>query len=73
MSGTRAKDMKVRFKYAGVSEERLYIIENSRKLIKKMTESKRPVFALPNYTAMMELRAALGVATGKKAFWKDQR
>ena len=73
LSGTRAKDMKVRLKYAGTSEDRLYIIENSRKLIKKMTEAKRPVFVLPNYTAMLDLRSALGAMTGKKEFWKDQK
>ena len=73
MSGTRAKDMKVRLKYAGAPEERLYIIENSKKLIKKMTEAKRPVFVLPNYTAMLDVRAALGAMTGKKEFWKDQK
>ena len=73
ISGTRAKDMKVRLKYAGTSEDRLYIIENSKKLIKKMTEAKRPVFVLPNYTAMLDLRSALGAMTGKKEFWKDQK
>ncbi len=35
-----------------------------------MQESQLPVFVLPNYTSMLELRRVLGGATGKQEFWK---
>ena len=73
VSGTRAADMQVRLKYAGASPDKITLIEDNNKLLKKMVSHKLPVFALPNYTSMLALRAVIGAATGKKEFWKDQK
>ena len=39
-------------------------------LVGKLKDEGRPVFALPNYTAMMELRQAISQETGSGDFWE---
>ena len=39
-------------------------------LVEKLKEELNPVFLLPNYTAMMELRDALSPETGARDFWE---
>ncbi|MEE3399508.1 MAG: MurT ligase domain-containing protein [Eubacterium sp.] len=73
VSGTRATDIRLRLKYAGANEDIITLIEDETKLLKAMTSHSLPVFALPNYTSMLSLRAVVGAATGKKEFWKDQK
>ncbi|MBP3217905.1 MAG: DUF1727 domain-containing protein [Lachnospiraceae bacterium] len=68
--GDRAEDLQLRLKYAGVPEERIELVPDFASMLEKMRSSKRPVFAMPNYTSMLELRGLLSQATGKKAFWK---
>ncbi|WP_130836164.1 Mur ligase family protein [Lachnoclostridium sp. Marseille-P6806] len=70
VSGDRAEDMQLRLKYAGVPEERIVLEKDNVKLLAMMRESQRPVFVMPNYTAMLSLRAVLSEATGAKAFWE---
>ena len=72
VSGTRGKDMKVRLKYGNAYEEEIRLIRPNEDIMSVVTESTLPVFILPNYTAMLSLRAELSSATGKKEFWKDQ-
>ena len=47
-------------------------VETPQELIDACADAGRPTFILPNYTSMIELRAVLGEATGKKEFWKEQ-
>ena len=72
VSGTRARDMKVRLKYGNADEDDIKLIRSNEKLLAAATAEQLPVFILPNYTAMLRLRAVLGSATGKREFWKDQ-
>lgn len=39
-------------------------------LVEQLGREGRPVFMLPNYTAMMELRQVISHATGTKDFWE---
>ena len=73
VSGTRATDIRLRLKYAGADESIISLVEDENELLKAMTSHSLPVFALPNYTSMLSLRAVVGAATGKKEFWKDQK
>ena len=42
-----------------------------RELMEELLKKEdRPVFILPNYTAMMEVRAVLTQETGNKEFWE---
>lgn len=70
VGGDRAKDLSDRLQKAGASDEMKEIVTDYNELLGKILEEKRPVFALPNYTAMMELRQVLSKATGKKDFWE---
>ncbi len=67
-SGTRAAELALRLKYAGVSAERLHVEpELPRGLDAALAAGDGRLFALPTYTAMLELRAELvrrGVAQG---------
>lgn len=81
--GTRAAEMAVRWKYAGVPTDRITVVEatggggrGSRSGIGASLDAAlrtapddldRPLYAVPTYTAMLELRAELverGAATG---------
>ncbi len=59
-SGTRAAELAVRLKYAGVDAERLVVEPDlPRALDAALGDGSGPLYALPTYTAMLELRAEL--------------
>lgn len=74
VSGARAADMAVRLKYAGVPAD--HIIEEpdlSRAFDRALelgTEDE-PLYLLPTYTAMLELRAELARRGLVRPFWED--
>ena len=70
VSGERAEDLQLRLKYAGAREDEIELAPGPTELIAKMRESEYPVFALPNYTTMFPLRAALSSITGKGQYWE---
>jgi lipid II isoglutaminyl synthase (glutamine-hydrolysing) len=67
-SGTRAAEMAVRIKYAGVAEERIVVRERlADGLDAAIGDGEGPLYALPTYTAMLALREELvgrGAAKG---------
>src|SRR4051812_41377171 len=67
-SGTRAAEMAVRMKYAGVPEERIVVRESlAAALDVALDAGAGPLYALPTYTAMLALREELvgrGAAKG---------
>ncbi len=70
-SGTRAPEMAVRLKYAGIEPERLIVepdIEAS--LDRAVAEAEGALFALPTYTALIELRKLLSARGLAKEFWQ---
>jgi lipid II isoglutaminyl synthase (glutamine-hydrolysing) len=59
-SGSRAAEMAVRMKYAGVPEERIVVREGlSDGLDAAIGDGAGPLYALPTYTAMLALREEL--------------
>jgi UDP-N-acetylmuramyl tripeptide synthase len=74
VSGTRANDMAVRLKYAGI-EPHLVSVEPD--LSKALDSSLAPLpagetlYTLPTYTAMLELREELVRRGWVKPFWED--
>ncbi|MEA2319849.1 MAG: hypothetical protein QOD44_4038 [Solirubrobacteraceae bacterium] len=63
-SGTRAAEMALRMKYAGIAPERIAVVPDlSDGLDRAIREGDGRVFALPTYTAMLALRDVL-VARG---------
>jgi lipid II isoglutaminyl synthase (glutamine-hydrolysing) len=70
-SGTRAAEMALRLKYAGMPTDRLAVEPDlSAALDRALAGGNGALYALPTYTAMLALREALvqrGVATGSFA------
>jgi UDP-N-acetylmuramyl tripeptide synthase len=67
-SGTRAPELAVRLKYAGVEPDRIHVQPDLplalREAAGRTPEGDAPLYALPTYTAMLALRELL-VARGK--------
>ena len=71
-SGTRAAELALRFKYAGVDERRLHVQPDLAAALDGAlaAASSSQVFALPTYTALLELRAELGRRGHVESFWE---
>jgi UDP-N-acetylmuramyl tripeptide synthase len=67
-SGTRAADLAVRLKYAGVDPTRIHVQEDLTAALREASaaraDASAPLYALPTYTAMLALRELL-VARGE--------
>lgn len=73
VSGKRAEELHLRFKYAGFSEENVDIVKNYFSVIDSITidnENNLPVYVLPTYTAMFDFRKALSKRYKIRKFWK---
>ncbi|MDQ3722467.1 MAG: MurT ligase domain-containing protein, partial [Actinomycetota bacterium] len=70
-SGTRAAELALRLKYAGVAPERLHVVHDLEAgLDAALADGEGRLIALPTYTAMLALRELLvarGAATGSFA------
>ncbi len=71
-AGTRAPEMALRLKYAGWPEDRLTVIPDIERSLAAVLE-KRPekVFALPTYTALLELRQLLAAQSNAGRYWQS--
>ena len=69
-SGTRAAEMAVRMKYAGVPRERIVVRDDlAAGLDAAIGDGSGPLYALPTYTAMLALREELvGRGAAKESF-----
>jgi UDP-N-acetylmuramyl tripeptide synthase len=74
-SGTRAAELAVRFKYAGVSVDRIRVVPDLRRALDDSLAgaSSGRLFALPTYTALLELRDELAARGHVEHFWEDRR
>ena len=70
VSGERAEDMRVRLKYAGFSDQRIHVIQNPASLVDHLETLDLPVFILPTYTAMLDLRKVIVHRCGGAEFWE---
>lgn len=69
VSGDRAWDMATRLKYAGVAADKISVERDYGKLVSQLAELNTPVYIMPTYTAMLELRAKLVERCGGDEFW----
>ncbi len=72
-SGTRAEDMAVRLKYAGIPSDSIFIKHGDTELLDSMTEASNEsetIYLLPTYTAMLEIRKNLKKRYNLKEFWE---
>jgi lipid II isoglutaminyl synthase (glutamine-hydrolysing) len=70
-TGTRAAEMALRLKYAGWPEERLTVVRDIERSLEVVMEAgPEKVFALPTYTALLELREFLSEKYSADHYWK---
>jgi UDP-N-acetylmuramyl tripeptide synthase len=73
-SGSRAEDMAVRLKYAGVEPERIRVESDFRRAIELVLAAAEPaetVYVLPTYTAMLGMRDILRQTGYVRSFWDE--
>lgn len=73
VSGTRATDMAVRLKYAGVPAVQIHVAEELSDALNAALAQLPPgttLAILPTYTAMLELRAELARRGWVRPFWE---
>jgi UDP-N-acetylmuramyl tripeptide synthase len=69
-SGTRAAELALRLKYAGVEPSRLDVVEDlERGLDRALASGDGPLYALPTYTALLELKDVLS-RRGHEEYWR---
>ena len=74
-AGTRAAELALRFKYAGVEGDRLHVVpELAPALDSALAETDGGrLYALPTYTALLELREELATRGLVERFWVTRR
>jgi UDP-N-acetylmuramyl tripeptide synthase len=69
-AGTRAAELALRLKYAGLPEERIAVVPDlDAALGAALADGHGPLYALPTYTAMLELQAVLGRRGHTRGHW----
>jgi UDP-N-acetylmuramyl tripeptide synthase len=70
-SGTRAAELALRLKYAGVAPERLDVVDDlGRGLDRALAAGEGPLYALPTYTALLELKDLLARRGEAEEYWR---
>jgi UDP-N-acetylmuramyl tripeptide synthase len=74
-AGTRAAELAVRLKYAGIRPDRLYVEPDLPRALDQALENTagERLFALPTYTALLDLREELVRRGHAERFWADER
>jgi UDP-N-acetylmuramyl tripeptide synthase len=73
-AGTRAAELAVRLKYAGVSVERMHVEPHLAAALDQALADTGDgrLFALPTYTALLDLRDELATRGHVQQFWQPQ-
>jgi UDP-N-acetylmuramyl tripeptide synthase len=70
-SGTRAAELALRLKYAGAPADRLEVVDDpGRGLDAALAHGDGPLYALPTYTALLELRELLARRGHAREYWR---
>lgn len=70
VSGDRAEEMRLRLKYAGLDEKAIELERDYGKLVAWMEKETEPVFIMPTYSAMLDMRGAIVARCGGSEFWE---
>jgi UDP-N-acetylmuramyl tripeptide synthase len=74
VTGLRGRDLALRFKYAGLAEERMEVVDEWGPAIERaiaLAPEGGEIVVLATYTAMQELRASLARRGAVAPFWDD--
>jgi UDP-N-acetylmuramyl tripeptide synthase len=70
-SGTRAAELALRMKYAGMDEARLHVVDDVEQgLDAALADGDGPLYIVPTYTALLELREVLTKRGHAEAYWR---
>ncbi len=69
-SGTRAAELALRLKYAGLDTSRIVVIEELEAALDSALEGSGPLYVVPTYTALLELRDLLTRRGHAEAYWR---
>jgi UDP-N-acetylmuramyl tripeptide synthase len=70
-SGTRAAELALRMKYAGLPSDRIHVVDElERGLDAALQNGDGPLYVVPTYTALLELRELLTRRGQAKAYWR---
>ena len=69
VSGIRARDMYARLEKAGIDSKFMSIEQDYDALVKSLKDEELPIFIMPNYTAMLEMRQVIVKHCGGANFW----
>jgi lipid II isoglutaminyl synthase (glutamine-hydrolysing) len=73
-AGTRAAELAVRLKYAGVEPERLVVVPELERALDEAhaarADGDAPLYALPTYTALLQLRELLARRGAAPEYWR---
>ncbi len=70
-SGTRAAELALRMKYAGLPTDRIHVVDElERGLDDALEHGDGPLYVVPTYTALLELRELLTRRGQAKAYWR---
>jgi len=70
VSGIRSAELMVRLKYAGFDMSQVEEVENPSILLDRISGAEGPVFMVPSYTAMFEIRRKIEERTDIRAFYE---
>ena len=70
VSGDRAADMRLRLKYAGLDDNIITVIQEPSEVVRHLSSEHLPVYILPTYTAMLDLRKEVVRHCGGAEFWE---
>ena len=70
VSGDRAADMRLRLKYAGLPDSIFSVEPDYEALVSKLESETLPIYLMPTYTAMLELRSVVVKHCGGSEFWE---
>jgi UDP-N-acetylmuramyl tripeptide synthase len=70
-AGTRAAELALRMKYAGMDPDRLHVVDNlEQALDEALAHGDGPLYIVPTYTALLELRELLTKRGHAEAYWR---
>ena len=70
-SGTRAAELALRMKYAGLDPQRIHVVDElDHALDEALREGDGPLYVVPTYTALLELRDLLTRRGQAEAYWR---
>ncbi len=70
-SGTRAAELALRMKYAGLDPDRITVVDDlERGLDHALQDGEGPLYVVPTYTALLELREILTRRGQAEAYWR---